>query len=61
MDRFIYSKEQLEEILNILNTFQFTGFESANKMSRIYQILNTPFTEKSAVIKQSPQEDNQIS
>jgi hypothetical protein len=38
-----YKKEKIEEVLNIINTLQFTGFDGALKLTRIFDIMNEPF------------------
>lgn len=45
MENVTYSKNNIEEMLNILNTFNIVGFDSVHKMARIFNILNNPVTQ----------------
>ena len=38
-----YKKEKIEEVLNIINTLPFTGFNDALKVTRIFELMNEPF------------------
>jgi len=42
-----YTSQQIEQVLNLLNTLPFKGFEDAMKLNKIFQILNSPFVNKS--------------
>lgn len=42
MENFTYTNEQITEILQLLNTIPVTGVENAMKITRIFNILNTP-------------------
>ena len=46
MDKLVYSKEQIEKLLNIINTLPIQGIQSASKIVEIYNILNNPIKEK---------------
>ena len=41
-ENLIYSNSQIQEILNLINVLPFHGFDSANKLARVFQILNSP-------------------
>jgi hypothetical protein len=41
-----YSKDKIEELLNIVNTFHFVGFAEATKLMKVYEILQEPFRVK---------------
>ena len=38
-----YKQEKIQELLNIINTLPYTGFDNAFKLARIFEILNEPF------------------
>lgn len=42
METLTYKKENIEQLLNIINNIGFVGFDNANKISMVYQILNNP-------------------
>ena len=41
-----YSKENVEKVLNLIDSLPMNGFQSANKLSIIFQILNNPVVDK---------------
>ncbi len=41
MDKFTYTKQQIDRILNLINTFTFTGISEASKIIEIVNILNS--------------------
>jgi hypothetical protein len=47
MDNMTYSKEAIEKLLNIINTLPYSGFQNANKICEIFNILNNPIKDKS--------------
>ena len=40
MEKFIYTKQQVDRILNLINTFTFTGISEASKIIEMVNILN---------------------
>ena len=45
MEKITYSKENIEQMLNVLNSMSFTGFQDAQKIVMIFNILNSPIVE----------------
>jgi hypothetical protein len=52
MDTLSYSKEQIEKLLNIINTFPCTGFQNASKLMKIYNILNSSIKSKAGKVEE---------
>ena len=40
MEHLVYKVEQINEILNLINTLPVNGIDNCNKIVSIYQILN---------------------
>lgn len=49
MEKIVYTKQQVEQALNLLNMLSFTGFDAANKLSTVFQILNNPVIENKEI------------
>jgi CHASE3 domain sensor protein len=41
MENLIFTKQQIEEVLNIINTLPIQGFDSASKIVKIFQIMQS--------------------
>lgn len=46
-----YDLNKINEMLNILNTLPFKGFENAQKMVAIFNILDNPINEDNKDVK----------